>query len=142
VVDHVTAWQYDRPLTELESDERMRVYSALHQVHLPKLDDVGLIEYDSDSGIITVNEEAKYARLYLEYDPENDISWSSLYLGLTGVSGLLATVSHQSIYPFDWLTASLLIWIVLAMFALAGVVHMVHNWRNKQAIETLFEVKA
>jgi len=54
---------------------------------------------------------------------------------------VLATVSQQSIYPFDWLTASLLIWIVLVMFALAGAIHTVHNWRNKQAIETLFEVR-
>jgi len=141
VVDYVTAWQYDRPITELPSDERMRVYSALHQVHLPKLDAVGFIEYDSDAGTIEVNEEAEYAKLYLEYDPGNDISWSSLYLGLTGVGALLATVSQQAIYPFDWLGASLLIWIVLTMFALAGVIHTIHNWRNKQAMETLFQVR-
>lgn len=39
----------DEPIS---SQDRHRVYVALYQSHLPKLDDYGVVEYDKDRGIV------------------------------------------------------------------------------------------
>ena len=44
LVNHVAAWENDIKLEQLDSAERKRVYTALRQSHLPKLEDSGLIE--------------------------------------------------------------------------------------------------
>lgn len=141
VVDYVTAWQYDQPMSDLGSRQRMCVYSALHQAHLPKLDAAGFIEYDAGNGEIRVRDEVEYARLYLEYDPENDIAWSTLYLGLVGVGATLGALSQLAVFPFDWLEGDVLVWILLVMFAAATLVLGFHEWRNKRAIAELFEIE-
>lgn len=140
LVDYVTAWQYDQPLSELDADDRMCVYSALHQVHLPKLDEAGLIEYDTDKSEIRIEDELEYAQLYLEYDPESDISWSSFYVGLVGIGVVLSLLTQFTVYPFDWLTSSVLVWILLTMFGLGAIGHVVYEWRNKITVSQLFEV--
>ena len=141
VVDYVAAWQYDQPISELDSDDRMCVYSALHQAHLPKLDAAGFIDYDSESGEIRARDEVEYARLYLEYDPGNDISWSTFYAGLVGVGVLLGGLSQLSVYPFDWLASEILVWMVLLVLAVAACAHVAHEWRNKRAMAEIFDIQ-
>lgn len=141
VVDYVTAWQYDQPLSELDAGDRMCVYSALHQVHLPRLDEAGFVEYDRNDRTIEVRDELEYARLYLEYDPGNDIPWSGVYAGLVGVGTLLAGASALAIYPFDWLTGSRLAIVILLTFAVAVLVHTIATRRNRLELADLFEVR-
>lgn len=140
VVDYVTAWQYDQPLSQLDSRQRMCVYSALHQAHLPKLDAAGFIDYDTDNGTIAARDEIEYARLYLEYDPGNDISWSTLYAGLVGIGVVLGAASQLSVGPFGWLAGGTLVWFLLAIFGIATLAHAVHEWRNKLTVADLFDI--
>lgn len=141
VVDHVTAWQYDQSLATLDADKRRRVYASLHQVHLPKLDAAGVIDYDSDGGTIVVNDTARYANLYLEYDPGADISWSALYVGLVGVGTAILLPSYFGLYPFGSLGGHLVASVLLSTFALASVGHAIHEWHNKRSAAELFEVE-
>lgn len=53
----VAAQENDKEVEELTSDERKRVYVALYQGHLPDIDELGLIEFDSDRGLIDFPEE-------------------------------------------------------------------------------------
>jgi hypothetical protein len=52
VAEVVAAWEHDTTVQQLVSDERQRVYIALYQSHLPKLDEHGLIEYNQSRGVI------------------------------------------------------------------------------------------
>jgi hypothetical protein len=52
VAEQVAAWENDTTVTGLTSDARQRVYIALYQSHLPKLDKSGVIEYDQNRGTI------------------------------------------------------------------------------------------
>jgi len=40
------------PISNLTSDQRKRIYVALYQTHLPKLDEAGLVDYDQDRGTV------------------------------------------------------------------------------------------
>lgn len=46
----IAARECDKPSEDITSQERKRVYVALYQSHLPKMDDIGAIDYDSRSG--------------------------------------------------------------------------------------------
>lgn len=141
VVEYVAAWQNDKPIEAVTSRERTRVYSALHQTHLPKLASVGLIEYDTDRNEIRLRDDAEYARLYLEYDPGNDIDWSSLYLGFSALGAAFAGAYTAGFPPFGTVGPGALVWGLVALFAVSAAAHAVHNRRNRQALDDLFEVE-
>lgn len=52
LVEAVAARENDTTPERLDHSERQRVYIALHQVHLPTLDDAGAVSYDGDRGTI------------------------------------------------------------------------------------------
>lgn len=47
LAEHVAAWENEREADQLSYAERKRVQNALHQFHLPKMDDHGFVEYDT-----------------------------------------------------------------------------------------------
>jgi hypothetical protein len=72
---------------------RQSVYVSLHQTHLPKLDDLGIVEYDANAKDVLRAENADDVAVYMEVVPKNAISWAEYYFGL-GVLGLLAVVGQ------------------------------------------------
>ncbi|SFL53737.1 hypothetical protein SAMN04487950_4125 [Halogranum rubrum] len=52
IAEQVAAWEHDTTLQQLTSDERQRVYIALYQSHLPKLDEKGIIDYNQSRGFV------------------------------------------------------------------------------------------
>lgn len=142
VVEYVAAWQNDKPMEAVTPRERTCVYSALHQTHLPKLASVGLIEYDTDRSEVRLRDDAEYARLYLEYDPGSDIDWSSLYLGFSALGAAFAGAYTVGLPPFGTVGPAVLVWGLVILFAVSAAAHAVHNRRNRQALDELFEVES
>lgn len=66
LADRVASLENDAPAENLSQDERQRAYISLYQTHLPKLDDVGAVDFDQDAG--TVERAATATRFdpYLE----------------------------------------------------------------------------
>lgn len=85
---------------EVTSEERRRAYNALQQVHLPKMDENGLVDYDSRSGLVSATGDLADLRLYLEVVPGNDIPWSTYYLLLGGFSVLFAVATTLNVFGF------------------------------------------
>ncbi|MFB6358651.1 MAG: hypothetical protein ABEJ96_06540, partial [Thiohalorhabdaceae bacterium] len=48
LAEHIASIENDKPEVALSSTERKRVYVALYQCHLPKMDDIGVIDFDED----------------------------------------------------------------------------------------------
>ncbi|WP_435360333.1 DUF7344 domain-containing protein [Haloarchaeobius sp. DFWS5] len=88
----IAAWETDQPLELVSSDERKRVYIALHQTHLPKLDDAGLVEYESAQGTIQLTDACDGLEVYLDTDdePETPTCWGSRYVCI-GIGALAVT---------------------------------------------------
>ena len=61
----VAAWENDKSLDSVTAQERRRVYNALQQFHLPKLDEAGVVRYDADRGTIEPTESLASLRTYL-----------------------------------------------------------------------------
>ncbi|MFB6091292.1 MAG: hypothetical protein ABEJ97_09565 [Halobellus sp.] len=85
---------------EIESGEsppprnvRQSVYVSLHQTHLPKLDDLGIVDYDPDAKTVALADNASDVGVYMEVVPQYGISWAEYYLGLGLLGALSITAS-------------------------------------------------
>lgn len=80
--EQVAAWENETPVDDLSYDERKRVYTSLQQVHLPRMDDAGVIEFDDREGTVNIGSAAEDLDIYLEVVQGRDIPWSFFYLAL------------------------------------------------------------
>lgn len=70
------------------------VYNSLHQTHLPKLDEHGIVDYDEDRKTITLESRARRVDLYMEVLTPYGITWSTYYRTLSVLS-LMTIVADQ-----------------------------------------------
>jgi hypothetical protein len=66
LAEQVAAWEHDTTVEALTSTERQRVYIALYQRHLPKLDDMDVIDYNQSRGVVEPRPRAASVTSYLE----------------------------------------------------------------------------
>ncbi|RXK51361.1 DUF7344 domain-containing protein [Halorientalis pallida] len=73
-------------------DKRRSVYVSLHQTHLPKLDELGIVDYDTDSKEVRLCDRAAEITTYMEVVPRYGITWAEYYLvlGILGFGTVLA----------------------------------------------------
>lgn len=67
--EHIAAEENGIDVPQLSSQERKRVYIALYQIHLPKLDDAGVVDYEKGRGGIELRDAADDLFPYLYLDP-------------------------------------------------------------------------
>lgn len=72
LADQVAAWEHETTVANLNSDERKSVYIGLYQIHLPALDEYGIIDYNKPRGIIKRTQRADQLDLYLREDGETN----------------------------------------------------------------------
>lgn len=94
LADWIAARENDVDPDAVTYQERKRVYTSLQQVHLPRMDDLGVVAFDSQSGAVERQPVADNLELYLEVVGDGGVPWGLLYLGLAtlnlGVVGLAA----------------------------------------------------
>jgi hypothetical protein len=78
--------------TPAPRDKRRSVYVSLHQTHLPKLDDLGIIDYDTDAKEVRLRDQAAEVTTYMEVVPRYGITWAEYYLVL-GILGFGTVLS-------------------------------------------------
>ena len=112
-------------------DERHNVYVSLHRWHIPKLVDLGVIDYDSDSKRVTFDRKGDELVLYMETVPKNGISWSEFRLGLS-ILGLLVTWAAvidvpiiEKLSPFMW---------AVSFFLIMGVTSVYHTVQQRSSV--------
>ena len=130
MAEQVAAWEHDTTLQALTSDERQRVYIALYQAHLPKLDEKGVIEYNQSRGIVEPTARVEQLTQYLQ-TPEDDaegtdaerdsISWGSYYLSASIFGGILLFMTAFGIAPFASISSIAAGAIILTIFVLLTV---------------------
>jgi DNA-binding transcriptional ArsR family regulator len=49
---NIAAWEENKPVSEVTDDEHMDVYVSLYHIHVPKLVDVGIVDYQEAEDII------------------------------------------------------------------------------------------
>jgi hypothetical protein len=77
---------------------RESVYNTLHQTHLPKLDQLGLVQYDPVRKVVSARPAATHLGRYMDVTTRFGISWGEYYRAL-GVFGLFITVASLAGAP-------------------------------------------
>ncbi|AUX10390.1 hypothetical protein AArcSl_2775 [Halalkaliarchaeum desulfuricum] len=138
VVDYVTSRQTGESMDNLDSGNRKAVYTALRQSHFPKMDKIGVIDYDPLRGEVEITDAAKDVQMYLEYVPEDEIPWHEYYLGLTAVTAALVAVTWLSIFPFHQLSWQVVAVLMVLLFGLSAVTHTFYAKQNEIRFENFF----
>ena len=130
LAERIAAWENDVEVADLDYKQRKRVYTSLHQTHLPKLDEAGIVDYDRSEGTIPLADRATDRDVYLERGGEHDIPWCDFYLGLSAAASLFVAAAWLGVYPFTALPDLLLAGGVVGLFALFAGIHSRRARRN------------
>lgn len=129
LAEQVAAWENDKAVDELTSQERKRVYIALYQSHLPTLHKEGVVAYDADRGRVELSAAMRNREIFLEVVPRGSVPWSRYYIGLSLVDAVLLVLAWLEVYPFNLLPN--LWWgaVIILTFA-ASALFQIYSTRN------------
>lgn len=97
VAEQVAAWENETTVEEVSASERKHAYTALQQRHLPRMDDMGVVEFDRRGGVVTPTEALGEFEIYLEVVRGRDIPWSQYYLGLGALLAAVVAAAHLGV---------------------------------------------
>ncbi|WP_435152858.1 DUF7344 domain-containing protein [Haladaptatus sp. DFWS20] len=118
-------------IATLETDEspaprnvRKSVYVSLHQTHLPKLDDLGIVEYDQRSKELTLKDRVREVEVYMEIVPQHDVSWATYYLGLGLLESIVLLAAEFELFSVRMLDFEFWTWFFLTLFVASALYHV------------------
>jgi len=122
--DQIAAWENEIDLEEVGYDERKRVYTSLQQVHLPRMDEAGVVEFDDREGAVEIGPAAADLDVYLEVVEGRDVPWSGFYLGLSGLDLLVVAAYAAGVPVVSAVPAIGLAVFVVTTFLVASLAHL------------------
>jgi len=84
---------------EIDDDVVKRFYISLYQTHVPKLEKVGLVQYDSDSKVVSLTDKIEDVEEILQIESEPDRRWALYYGALAVVGSTLAVAQLLGVAP-------------------------------------------
>ena len=118
LAEHVAAVENGTTVTQVTSNERKCVYVGLYQCHLPKMDDMDIVEFNQNRGRISLGPNAEQLYEYLDESDDVVRPWPLYYGALTAV-GVVLLVASQLGGASIGLTATVVSTLVLV--GLAGI---------------------
>jgi DNA-binding transcriptional ArsR family regulator len=134
LAEQIAAWENDTDVKALSSDQRKRVYVALYQTHLPKMDDAGIVEYDQDRGLITLADNADLLMMYLDTDTHQQDRWDRWYALLSIFGIVVVAAATVGLPPLAAVPTMALAGAVVGAFSVLTVVHAVTNRQVERTV--------
>lgn len=108
LAEQIAAWERDKARREVTSNERKYAYSALQQRHLPKMHDLGLVEYDKRAGSVEPTPVLDDIEVYAEIVEAGNVPWGVYFPVLAGLHAVLLALVGLDVTPlmvfsdFEW----------------------------------------
>lgn len=120
LAEHLAALENDVPVSRVSSSQRKRVYVALYQCHLPKLDHFGVVDFDKERGAIKLLDTSPFDQYLADTEDGDDGDDRTdrlvgvtvaviVAIGLTGI-GALSTVP---VVFWTLVSVAALLWVVV-----------------------------
>lgn len=116
----IAAWEEGIDIEDVTDSQRKRAYVSIYQTHVPKLEDSGVITYDSDSGLIELTERADDIIRYLPAGSADEPPWQFVYVAVAFAGLLVYLLGVFEVLP---VTVSSLL-VVLGVFCVAVVQYL------------------
>lgn len=130
--EQVAAWENDCALDAVTPKERKRVYTALHQTHLPRMSGSGVVAYDGARSVVELTGEADAFDSYLEATHGDEFGWANYYLALGLVGAALGVAVAIEASPFTLLPAAAYVLLLAIVLLASAVAHVVDTRRNRR----------
>jgi hypothetical protein len=128
VAEHIAALENDKDEAAITYAERKRVYVGLYQCHLPKMDDMGVVDFNRARGRIELTDQATHLDPYLK-GPVSHHPWYRYYGAIVlGGLGIYGTTFLQSVSAA---TIHLALGGVLVALALCTFCHSIYESGRK-----------
>ena len=131
MAEQIAAWENEVDPAEITGTERKRVYTALQQSHLPKMDRAGVVQFNKNRGVIEPTPALRNVDLYLDVVEGKEIPWSEYYLGLSGVSAALVAAVWMGAWPFVLLPSMAWTLAIVVAFMFSAVAHKYYTTEMK-----------
>lgn len=108
MAEQIAAWECGKPVREVTSNERKYAYSALQQRHLPKMDELGLVNFDKRAGSVEPTAVLDEIDVYAEVVEDGNVPWGVYFPVLSGVHSVLLALVGLNLAPltafsdFEW----------------------------------------
>lgn len=123
--EHVAGWENDADPAELAYSERKSVRNSLHQFHLPKLADAGIVTYDEESGEVTLEDPRVVDAYHTVAGDTGTVSRTTCVAGVAATTiGVLALAAAATGI------GGVLAWVLAALAALAAAATGYHAQRS------------
>ena len=127
MAERIAAWENEVEVAEITGSDRKRVYTALQQSHLPKVDDAGVVKFDKDRGTVEPTPALEGVDLYMDVVEGRDIPWSEYYLGLSGIAVALTAAVWAGAWPFTLLPDTAWTLAIAVAFAFSAATHYYYS---------------
>ena len=109
-------------MEEPSSNIRKSIYVSLHQTHLPKMENMGILIYDRKTDEVKLTSAINDFDIYLETVKKGDISWGQYYLGLSifflmGSMGIVAGI-------ITWISTAQWMIFINIVFVVSAAAHV------------------
>ena len=130
LAEHVAAIENDTTTDQLTSSQRKRVYVGLYQCHLPKMDDMGVVDFNQDRGHVALAPQSECLTEYLDRPTEDEgVQWYRYYGAISAV-GIAIVGLSLGVGLGSGLVMGLL-GLVVATFAFCSGCHWVTEARGE-----------
>jgi len=130
LAEQVSAWENSKPIKDLNSQERKRVYVSLYQSHLPTLAEMGIIEYNDERGIVELADGVKNIDVYIEVVPDRNIPWSVFHFGLAAAFSIILLFIRTGVSVFDQIS---ILWVSVFAAAAYGIAAIAQALQQRRA---------
>jgi DNA-binding transcriptional ArsR family regulator len=138
----IAAWENDRPVEELTSQDEKRVYVSLYQTHVPKLEQAGIVEYDGDTGLVTLTDRAGQFDRYLAGVDEERFPIQLYYLAVAVVAGGVMVLAVFEVPPFATVGAVTVGAAAIVVFAASAVAQFLLGRYGEDRIPSELQVQS
>jgi len=125
LAEYIAAKENDIDIRQLSSDQRKRVYIGLYQCHLPKMDSLGVIDYDKNRGTTKLQESVTQLLEYMDLDEDHqeetagpDQSWAVPAVA----GGVVAALTLGTLGPGPLSAVPVAAWTLLGVAGILAIV--------------------
>jgi len=120
----LAAWENSIDPEAVSYVQRKRVYTSLQQTHLPRMDDLGVVEFDSRTGAVSLTSAGAEIEVYPQAVEMRNGRWAVLYLAVGLVNAALLLLLAAGLPVPGELSQSGLAAFVVSSFLVVTLAHI------------------
>ncbi len=132
--EQIAAAEHDVAPESLTRQQRKRAYVSLYQTHLPKLAQMGFIDYDEEAGLIEPTDRAVAIDAYLTPVTDESYPWTTHYRTLAIGGGTLYWLASLDTALFAAVPDPFVALMLTAILGLSALAHWRQHRRTKQRL--------